>query len=266
MEASTPQPMKRRKPRSPSYPGIPLDVALDRARSLYEQEGRHSAPVTAIVEHWGYGQKSSGGLITLAALKKFGLLADEGNRDRRQAKLTDLALRILLDEREDMTDLRAAVQQAALTPPIHKALWERYGSRLPSDATLRTHLLLELDFTESGVKEFIPEFRRTIEYAGLLESQLDGSSEDDSAGRDRHEGSVAGRVVAIPSPSPAQRPTEGALPASAPRTVQIPVSQAAWVAFQGAFPLTEAEWQQMMAVLAAMKPALTGDRDPQGEQ
>ena len=40
------------------------------------------------------------------------------------------------------------------------------------------------------------------------------------------------------------------------RVVSVPLSASKWVNLRGSFPLTEGEWNQMKAVLEAMKPGL----------
>ncbi len=40
------------------------------------------------------------------------------------------------------------------------------------------------------------------------------------------------------------------------RTLQLPYSATEWATLQAAFPLSEAEWDRMLAILNAMKPAL----------
>lgn len=44
------------------------------------------------------------------------------------------------------------------------------------------------------------------------------------------------------------------------RAVPIPLSADQWVTLQGAFPLPEADWDQLMRVLAVMKPGLVSRR------
>src|SRR5688572_16075116 len=87
-----------KKHRSPAYPFVGLGKAVERAKALYAAEKRHAAPLNAVVTHWGYGGKSSGGLQTVSALKQFGFLVDTGSGDDRKVQLTDLAFKILLDE------------------------------------------------------------------------------------------------------------------------------------------------------------------------
>lgn len=153
----------RRKVRSPSFPFIGLREALDRARAFYEAEQRNAARPETAAAHWGYSPKSSGGKQTIAALRAFGLL--EGDS---LVKLSGRALRILLDEREGSEERARLVQQAALMPPLHARLWERYGAELPSPQTLRLSLILDEGFNENSVDDFLTEYRETLEYARLI--------------------------------------------------------------------------------------------------
>lgn len=156
--------------RSPAYPAINLRAAIDRARKFYEHEKKNSAPASIVPEHWGFAAKSSGGRSTLSALIKFGLLEESGRGDNRRVKITPLAVDILLDERPNSPERIKAIKQAALTPEIHIELWNRWGTELPSEATMRTVLLKDLDFTNAAVSDLIKEYRDTIEFAKLESS------------------------------------------------------------------------------------------------
>jgi hypothetical protein len=153
----------RKKIRSPSFPFVGLREALDRARTFYEAEQRNAARPETAAAHWGYSAKSSGGKQTIAALRSFGLLDGDS-----LVKLSGRALRILLDEREGSEERLRLVQQAALMPPVHARLWERYGAELPSAQTLRLSLILDEGFNENSVDDFLTEYRETLEYARLL--------------------------------------------------------------------------------------------------
>lgn len=153
----------KRKVRSPSFPFIGLREALDRARAFYEAEQRNSARAEVAAGHWGYSAKSSGGKQTIAALRAFGLL--EGDS---LVKLSGRGLRLVLDEREGSDERERLLQQAALMPPVHARLWERYGAELPSAQTLRLWLILDEGFNENSVDDFLSEYRETLEYGKLL--------------------------------------------------------------------------------------------------
>ena len=160
---------KRKKGRSPSYPGISLETAIQRAEKVYEIEGKHPAHVDTLLRHWDYAPNSGPGLTTISALGKFGLIENEGTGSSRKARLSPLALRIVQDKRENSVERDAAIREAALMPPIHRELWEKFGGRLPSVENLRFELVHDRHFTETGAGEFIQSFQSTIEFAKLAE-------------------------------------------------------------------------------------------------
>ena len=158
---------KRSRTRSPAYPYIALPNALEKAAVLWQVEGRHAAAVNVAMQHWGYKEDSSTGYSCVAALKKFGLVDHEGMGDTRQVKLSDRALAILLDKDPDSDGRRDALRAAALGPRIHAELWERYGTELPSDQSLKRYLVLERGFNEAAVDELLDEYKQTMTFAGL---------------------------------------------------------------------------------------------------
>src|SRR5262245_52956023 len=101
------------KIRSPAYPGINLEDAITYAEQLYEQEDGRFANVEAVAEHWEMAVKSSSFQVALAALKHFGFLVDEGSKENRRVKLTDLALDIVIHELGS-ANREQAIRDAAL--------------------------------------------------------------------------------------------------------------------------------------------------------
>ncbi len=183
MSTVHPVPPKPKKMRSPAYPGISLEIALKRAKGLYDKERRNQVAFPVAVSYWGFGAKSSGGLLSVAALKSFGLLEDiERGPGGRIVKLTDLALRILLDERPNSAERIELVKQAALRPKIHALLWRKFHAELPSDSNLKHVLIFDYKFNENTVEEFIKEYKETIRFAGLTESDNVSFTEEDKDG------------------------------------------------------------------------------------
>jgi hypothetical protein len=113
------------------------------------------------------GLKTGPMIQTVAALGHFGLFEFQGGGDNRAARLTDLALRILLDKQPISAEREELVRQAALTPRIHAELWQRWQAALPSDATLETYLVRDRGFSESGGRDLIAEYKATIAFAKL---------------------------------------------------------------------------------------------------
>ncbi len=155
--------------RSPGYPALNLKVAIEKAHDFYKAEGRNSAALPISVEHWGYSKKSGSGLKAVAALKSFGLIEVDGSGADRRIKLSELALRIILDDREDSPDRAKAIATVALKPKIHKKLWDLWGTEMPSHGSIRHHLIFEEKFNEKFVNDFIKEYKSTVEYSKLAE-------------------------------------------------------------------------------------------------
>lgn len=173
-----------RKHRSPAYPFVSLRKAVDRARELYRHERRHAAPVAAVAGHWGYGGKSSGALQTVSALKQFGLLAEEGGGAERKVKLTDRALKIILDEVSNSAERHEALKAAARSPKLYSEMLSRWGIDLPSDETIRTFLRLDKRYNDDVLNSVIRCFRDTLDFAKLSTSDTleEPDGDDDSHG------------------------------------------------------------------------------------
>lgn len=176
----------KKRTRSPAYPFIDLETAIKRAKSFYDAEKRNPASLKVAVGHWNYEEKSSSGWQTAAALISFGLMKDEGTGAKRKLQLTPNAIKILLDERPDSPERAQIIKQMALTPKIHLELWKRWGGNLPSEQQVRYTLTAEWEppFNEKAVDAFIREYKDTIAFAKLTESDKVGSEDGDRTGAD----------------------------------------------------------------------------------
>jgi hypothetical protein len=143
---------RKTKARSPNFPFITLDKAIERAKEFYDQEKRGTAPFPVAAAHWHYRPTSSGALQTVAALKSYGLIYDEGTGAARQLRLTVLALRILLDSRPDSPERDALRRQAALMPAVIADIYARWEGSLPSPSNLYHYLILDKEFNEETAK------------------------------------------------------------------------------------------------------------------
>lgn len=173
--ANEPRP---KRVRSPSYPSIDLEAAIGRAQAIYAKEKWHEAPIDVILRHWDYSAGSGNGMVQLAALKKFGLLSDEGSGEERKAKLTSLAKDILIydDEQERLK----AVREAAMTPALYQDIMNKYSDGLPSDATLKVYLIKEKGFNDNVVGDLIAVMRRTFEFAKLGDGDIINVVDEDT--------------------------------------------------------------------------------------
>jgi hypothetical protein len=231
-----------KKGRSPSYPGIDLGSAVVRASVLYDRIQRHEAPMSAITGYWGFSSPKTGpAAVTYAAVKKFGLLEETGRGDDRMGRLTALALDILVPADHD--SLMTAVRTAALNPPIHAELWEKYrqAGGLPTDEVLRHELVRNRAFTENGATEFIREFRDTIAYSQLANGAIiSGHDESKSV-------EIEAPATLLPSQSTA---VGGSM------VLTIPLAAGKLGSLTLPASVTETDWEQMLTVLGAMKPGI----------
>lgn len=158
---------KRQQGRSPSYPGISLKTALEKAKAQYDAEGKYAIPLPSAFKAWGYSDKSSGGRDVRASLRYFGLVSIEGDGDQGKVKLTDDALRVLLDEREDQTERNAIIRRLGQNPAAHKKLLAQFPEGIKSDATAIHYLMFEESFNKGAAEALVAEFKETAAYAGL---------------------------------------------------------------------------------------------------
>jgi hypothetical protein len=172
VSAAAPTNPKKKRDRSPSYPFISLRKAMERAKEFSAKEGKYPARVSVAVTHWGFKEKSSGGIQTIAALKAFGLMEDAGSSADRQVKLTDVAQRILGDERVESEERDKLIKEAALKPKIHRHLFEKWGVDFPSHETFRTYLKLDKLFADGALEDVITEYKDTLAYAKLRSGDI----------------------------------------------------------------------------------------------
>jgi len=185
-EAQSKVTQKRRVGRSPAYPNMSLPKALEKTKVLHDQEGDYLAPISSATSAWGYSSKSSGARQTLATLKYYGLVDVIGEGDARKVKISDAARRILLDRREDKTKKNILLRKIALNPPVHKTIFNQYGSGLASDGSVIHFLVFEEGYNQTAAAELLAEFKETAKYVGLY---------DPSNGSDEGRGSIQDAVV-----------------------------------------------------------------------
>ncbi len=162
------------KDRSPNFPYIPLATALDRAQQYYSGEKRSAAPFAVAVRHWNMSTSSSAALQTVGALKSYGLMSDEGSGASRKVRLTDLALRILLDPRPESQEKLEFMRQAAKMPAVAAAVYERWPVELPSEANLHHFLVFDMKFTSATAPKAASIILKNHTFTGMDESASGG--------------------------------------------------------------------------------------------
>lgn len=194
--------------RSPAYPNLSIEEALEKAQALHDAEGFYAVPMSSAFAAWGYGAKSSGARTTRASLRYYGLISVEGDGEAGKVKLTDEARRILLDKREDQSEKKALIKQLALTPTIHRKLLDKFPHGIKSSATAEHYLVFEEGYNEKAGAEIVKEFKATARYAGFFEPD----SVLDKNGDEKPEKAAVGDLI--------QWEVDGTLKLEAPRRVR----------------------------------------------
>lgn len=193
-DKTPPAASKPKQGRSPAYPAIPVQDAIQQAKALYDSQGKYPAPMALAFTAWGYSAKSSGGRDIRAALKYFGLITVEGDGDSGKVKLTDDALRILLDEREDQTEKKAIIRRVALNPAVHKKLLAEFPDGIVSDAAVEHFLVFGEDFNKSAAGAVVAEFKQTAAFAGLYKPDTTVVKQDSEEEADEEPPEVPGET------------------------------------------------------------------------
>ena len=245
---------KSKRLRSPNFPAIDLEDALELASKIYTAEKTAYAPLLVIVTtHWGFGSKSSAWKLRTAALAAFGLLETKGEGDARQAKITELAQRILLDKLPNSSDRAAALRAAALKPLMHQELQTKWPSQLASDAIVTAYLTADRGFTEQGARSLLAQYRSTIAFAGLAGPT--GTSEPDPR-RDEFEPEQADSGLVGPPPTARKRPFQAGvrelpitLPSLSVATLSLPI------------PMTPGDYDYLKTALETLRAALVANHE-----
>jgi len=158
---------ERSRDRSPQFPFIPLEKAIERARIFEAQYKKSAGRIANVLPVWGYSAKSSGGLQTIATLLQFGLMDDEGVGPERKVKISDLGYRILKDERPGKKE--EAIKEVALKPKPLAEHWELWKGGRPPDVECLSELTIERGYTEEAAKRFLKVYDDTITFAKLSE-------------------------------------------------------------------------------------------------
>lgn len=242
----------RSQHRSPNYPFISLSKAVERARALYQAEARHTVRFEVAAKHWGYAAKSSGAKQTVGALRYFGLISLETTQGAARAiKLTDRALRILLDTRDG--ERRKALQEAALSPKLYAELWAAWGKTPPSDDTAISHLTFELAFNPIAAPAALAAYKETMVFAGLTDSAMVPDEAADKIAADEQEPADMDEAFSDPGANPKPKATTSPQQAMARGEtehfrVTLAGGRVARVLFQGDRP-TQSEIKKLIANL-----------------
>jgi hypothetical protein len=247
--------------RSPVYPMISLEEAIDKAKILWENDKNNPIPLGAAYEHFGYKSISTYGARILAALKRFGLINEKDN----DIILTNEAIDLMLHEPSD-EKYKEIIKKMALKPVIYEKLFNEYNGQLPSDATLKRKLITDdYGFNVDKVDDFLCEFRKTIEFANLHDTEIPDQEQNTNVEQNMNLQTRGVLRAAIPPPNFSAR-------ASIEREIaHYPIGQGlkARILVSGASPVTGDAIKKLIGLLELNKddlPEMVNDKNEASKQ
>jgi hypothetical protein len=172
--------------RGPSYPYVGLEESIALAKKMYDYTKRSAADVNAVVsDAWKYSPSSSSGQKIVAALKSFGLIEEGASASGKAIKLTQRAIRILLDD-ETSEERWQEIRAAALSPNWYSRCWKTWGREMP--ASMRSTLLIKEGFVDTTVDGFLKDYKRSLAFAGILDVENEENTDESNENGSQNEG------------------------------------------------------------------------------
>ena len=256
--------------RSPSYPSYPLDEAVANARKIYDKDRRAPIDRTVVAAHLGYKSLNGAADKSLATMMQYGMFEKVA---KGEVRVSQGAVDILFPDTPSQRI--SALRQAAASPPLFRALNERFPDGPPSNETLRAYLLREA-FNDRALGPVIAAYTKTSAYLaqeGASESSIPPPDErPDSGGQEveiRDDGATFGgaRLDDL-----VQWESCGVLQFERPKRVRLVTEDGQWVAVEGSetgIPMAEVTVQERAGKPtppAPPPPRFTLEREPEGEK
>lgn len=224
------------KKRGPGFPGISLPEAIEKIRPVVLVEPHNAMTGEALAQHLGYKGVSGASLSMMADLRRYALIEGRGD----EIRVSRDALMIITDENaEDQSDRVAALARCALNDNVFSNIASN-NKGIPAEATLVSSLIKN-GFNSDSAREAAVNYIETMKF---VDEQSKGYNTNDES-KDK---------TSIPDTQKQNR--------KGMTDYKIPIASDTYAVLTGPFPLDSAAWNQMIAVLNAMKPGLVAENKP----
>ncbi len=234
--------------KSPMYPNFSLRQAVLRAEKIFKEDRRNPIDRAVAVRHMGYTGPSGAADKALGTMAQYGLLERVA---KGELKVSQLTVDIL--HSETASQRKAALAQAAFSPPLFKALKARFPDGVSADA-LRSYLVRE-NFLDRAINPIISSFTDTtafLKQEGAFESggapEFGGAESDLPKDEDEYEvstvygGARVGDLI--------QWENSAGLQLEKPTRVRLVTDDGQWVVVEGSetgIPMSEVIVQERPA-------------------
>lgn len=161
--------------RSPNFPGLSLEEAVESAREIFDKSRHAEIPREVVAKDLGYSGLTGRSVVILGALNQYGLVE---NTSKGQMKVSQLAADILHGYPESVR--LEALYKAGREPSLFKAIFDKFDNHIPSDNAVRS-FLIQSGFTNDGAEKALKTFLETnrfLEIKGACESH--GVAQEDA--------------------------------------------------------------------------------------
>jgi hypothetical protein len=198
--AKDPEKKKGTKDRSPNFPAVTFDVALEAAKKLWEADKKHLVDLELALKRLGY-TKNGRSMRVLSALKKYGLITFEGN----EIRVSDDANAVFIYP-QGTPERETRIKSLAMRPAIFKEVLKRFPNGLPADDNLAAKLQHELGFTEDAVGQFIKALHSAMATAGVDRLPPDADTSEEVVTSEAESMLQTAAVAATPTGPRSQQP------------------------------------------------------------
>lgn len=187
--------------RSPNYPAVPLDQAIDLVGRLHSKSRTNVIDRESAAKDLGYSGLTGRSLKMLGALAQYDLVKSTGKGSLR---VTPVAVDILHGITE--ADRKAALRHAGAAPKLFKSILDRFTDGIPSENVIRSYLIQQ-GYADGAIGPAIKSFVETIRFLENA-AAYDGHGNDDPNESDvlvsLDDGGLSAQLPAIiPPPPPA---------------------------------------------------------------
>lgn len=225
--------------RSPNYPSINLEEAIEHIRSIFQSQRRYPSSRDVLVKIMGYRSLNGASAVAVANLSKYGLL--EGHGD--SLRVSELGQELALHRPGDGEYVRAA-REAAARPTFFRQLDEEYSEGLPSEHQLRVSLI-KRGFGEKAIPVALRAYRETKDHLRSIDSSFTVGDSPVEPTTSQASDRAAVKLEGTNGTSQLGH-----------RPISIPLPEGAWASLQLPMTMTPSQFDQLVAMLTAMRPSL----------
>ncbi len=189
--------------RSPNYPAIPLDQAIDLVGKLHSKSRTNVIDRESAAMDMGYSGLTGRSLKILGALAQYDLVKASGKGSLR---VTPVAVDILHGITAE--DRKAALRHAGTAPRLFKSIVDRFTDGVPSENVIRSYLIQQ-GYADGALSPAIKAFLETnrfLENAGAYDSHGAIEADDSNAFESGESEGAANLPAVIAAATPSSSP------------------------------------------------------------